>query len=41
LAPLRVEGTFRLRPQNLRVDGSGPLIWLYEVVGARVVAYGQ
>lgn len=41
LAPFRVEGTFRLRPQNLNEDGSGPLIWLYEVVGARAVPYGE
>ena len=40
LAPLRVEGTFRVRPQHLYRDGSGPLIWLYEVVGARAVPYG-
>lgn len=41
LAPLRVEGTFRVRPQHLYRDGSGPLIWLYEVVDARVVPYGE
>jgi hypothetical protein len=40
LAPLRVAGTFRIRPQHLYRDGSGPLIWLYEIVGARVVPYG-
>ena len=40
LHPLRVEGTFRVRPQHLYRDGSGPLIWLYEVVDAQVVAYG-
>ncbi|MDF1702541.1 MAG: DUF3299 domain-containing protein [Planctomycetota bacterium] len=40
LAPLRVEGIFRIRPQHLYRDGSGPLIWLYEVVDARAVPYG-
>ncbi len=40
LAPLRVSGTFRIRPQHLYRDGSGPLIWLYEIVGARAVPYG-
>ncbi len=40
LRPLRVEGTFRIRPQHLYRDGSGPLIWLYEVVDAQVVPYG-
>ncbi len=39
LAPLRVEGTFRIKPQHLYRDGSGPLIWLYEVVDAQAVPY--
>jgi hypothetical protein len=41
LAPLRVSGTFRIRPQHLYRDGTGPLIWLYEIVGAEVVPYGE
>lgn len=41
LRPLRVEGTFRIRPQHLYRDGTGPLIWLYEIVDAQVVPYGD
>ena len=41
LRPLRVEGTFLVRPQHLYRDGTGPLIWLYEVVDARVLPYGE
>ncbi|MDA1194501.1 MAG: DUF3299 domain-containing protein [Planctomycetota bacterium] len=40
LAPLRVVGTFQIRPQHQYPDGSGPLIWLYEVVNATAEPYG-
>ena len=39
LAPVRVEGVFHIRPQHLYAAGKGPLIWLYEIEDATVVAY--
>ncbi len=38
-APVRVRGTFRIRPQHLYEDGTGPLIALFEIVEAEAVPY--
>jgi len=37
--PVRVRGTFRVRPQHLHEGGRGPLIALFEIVEADAIVY--
>ncbi len=37
--PVRVRGTFRVHPQHLHEGNQGPLIALFEIVGADAVVY--